>query len=277
MNRHLKIAGTFLGIHAFVNLQAQKTCMKIQYCSDLHLEFQTNQIFNSRNPIKAESEILILAGDIVPLHEKYLKHPFFDFVSDNFEMVFWVPGNHEFYYKDIADYSCNFDLQIRDNLRLVSNTISEYGDVKFVFSTLWSRIQAINEKVIEKSVSDFECITYNGQKFTASIFNRLHDQCVSFLEQSLSIVCPKTVVITHHLPSAACNAPGYNKSRINEAFCVNMDQFILDHPVDYWIYGHSHFNQQALQIGNTRLLTNQLGYVHLGEHLSYQPNASIDL
>lgn len=39
--------------------------MKLQYCSDLHLEFQGNKKFLKNFPIKPEGEMLLLAGDIV--------------------------------------------------------------------------------------------------------------------------------------------------------------------------------------------------------------------
>ena len=41
--------------------------MKIQYCSDLHLEFPMNKKHLKANPIKPEGEILLLADDIVQL------------------------------------------------------------------------------------------------------------------------------------------------------------------------------------------------------------------
>ena len=40
--------------------------MKIQYCSDLHLEFEDNLNFLSNCPIKRVGDILIIAGDLVP-------------------------------------------------------------------------------------------------------------------------------------------------------------------------------------------------------------------
>jgi len=38
---------------------------------------------------------------------------------------------------------------------------------------------------------------------------------------------------------------------------------------DYWIYGHTHGNTPDFEIGKTRLLTNQLGYVKYGEQLGF--------
>lgn len=40
--------------------------MKIQYCSDLHLEFKQNSEYIKANPLEPVGEILLLAGDIVP-------------------------------------------------------------------------------------------------------------------------------------------------------------------------------------------------------------------
>jgi hypothetical protein len=47
---------------------------------------------------------------------------------------------------------------------------------------------------------------------------------------------------------------------------VELGDYIAISGIDYWIYGHSHRNIDA-QIGDTQILSNQLGYVSHGEHL----------
>ncbi len=247
--------------------------MKIQYCSDLHLEFEQNSKHILSKPLAVNGDILILAGDVIPLHEEFFKNSFFSFIADNYEQVFWVPGNHEFYYKDIASYHKSYNIQVRDNINIVNNIDLQYGKVRFVFSTLWSKISALHEKTIEQSVSDFECIRMGTRKFKAIDFNSLHDDGLKFLQQSLQQIHENTVVVTHHLPSDLCNSDLHKNSALNEAFCVDLTGFIESCNANFWIYGHSHFNQKPLYIGNTILLTNQLGYVQANEHRSFKHNA----
>jgi len=79
--------------------------MKIQYASDLHLEFADNWRFLKENPLQVTGDILVLAGDIGYLgDENYSKHPFWDWASENYQQVIACMGNHEFYkYYDIAN------------------------------------------------------------------------------------------------------------------------------------------------------------------------------
>ena len=59
---------------------------------------------------------------------------------------------------------------------------------------------------------------------------------------------------------------------------VELGNYIADSGIDYWIYGHSHRNIEA-QIGDTRIVSNQLGYVAYGEHLSngFVPGKAIEI
>lgn len=247
--------------------------MRIQYCSDLHLEFEKNSKYISNKPLSIIGDILILAGDIIPLHDEFFNNSFFNFISDNYKQVFWVPGNHEFYYKDINEFSKSYNIKLRSNLNIVHNIDLQYENIRFIFSTLWSKISILNERTIEQGVSDFNCITLNEKKLKATDFNKLHDESLSFIKDAMTRRTNNTVVVTHHLPSNLCNAAVHNNSPINEAFCVNLTDFIEGSNANFWIYGHNHFNQNPLYIGNTIMLTNQLGYVHCNEHGKFKHNA----
>lgn len=64
--------------------------MKVQYCSDLQLEFAQNAKFLNENPIKSVGDILVLAGDIIYWVQENFKHWFFDYIADHFKArTYW--------------------------------------------------------------------------------------------------------------------------------------------------------------------------------------------
>lgn len=84
------------------------------------------------------------------------------------------------------------------------------------------------------------------------------------------------VVVTHHCPTLRQEFNSYPGGALNSAFQVDLDAFIEDSGVDYWIYGHTHFaGGSGTKIGGTALLCNQLGYVFQNEHLDFDRRACI--
>ena len=92
--------------------------MKIQYASDLHLEFAENWRYLRDNPLQISGDILILAGDIGYIGDQnYQNHPFWDWVSENYQQVLVVPGNHEFYkYYDLSSVKDGGEGEICSNV-----------------------------------------------------------------------------------------------------------------------------------------------------------------
>ena len=255
--------------------------MKIQYCSDLHLEFQENKNYLKRFPIKPEGEMLLLAGDIVLFKTMKDHDDFFNYCSDNFETTYWIPGNHEYYHFDLADRNVraeNFQPlyeKIRENVILLNNQTVTYKNVELIFSTLWSHIPPQFEYIVQQSVNDFNLIKQNGKTITAREFNALHQTDFDFLQTSLAKPTDKQrIVITHHVPTLMHYPEQYKSSNINAAFAVELFDTIESSNATHWIYGHHHCNTPDFKIGNTTMLTNQLGYVQNNEH-KYFNNAAI--
>lgn len=251
--------------------------MKLQYCSDLHLEFPDNKEYIQDNPIEPTADILILAGDIVPFAVMDKHNDFFDYISRNFKMTYWIPGNHEYYYYN-ADSSNFLETKIRENIFLVNNCVKEISGVNLIFSTLWSNISEEKRWTIQQSLSDFKVIKYKDHLFNVDDYNTLHKESLEFIQNALAIKSEnKTIVVTHHAPTFINYPPKYINSNINEAFATNLTDFIEDSNIDYWIYGHHHSNIGEFQIGNTKLVTNQLGYVKYNENGGYNNKAIISL
>lgn len=186
--------------------------MKIQYASDLHLEFADNWRFLKENPLQVTGDILVLAGDI--------------------------------------------DLFI---------------------TTLWSKIPLKEAYYTEQVISDFRRIIFNGDLLTFADFNLEHERCLSFLKDAVS--CSRVrrkIVVTHHVPSFQMQCPKFADSQANGAFTVELEEYIKNSGIDYWIFGHSHYNVDV-KIGNTNCVSNQLGYVFHGEHESFNPGKYIEV
>ncbi len=257
---------------------------KVQYCSDLHLEFQENKNYLKLFPIRPEGEILLLAGDICLLKTMKEHDDFFNFCSDNFETTYWIAGNHEYYHSDLSERIVKSDEfqsmyeKIRENVFLINNKTILHKNVEFLFSTLWSYIPQLYEKIVQRSVSDFHLIKRNGKLITAQDFNEMHKCGFDFLQTELAKPKDKQrIIITHHVPTLMHYPVQYKNSNINFAFATELFEFIETSNADYWIYGHHHCNTPPFQIGNTTMLTNQLGYVRQNEHSLFDCAATIEI
>ena len=253
--------------------------MKIQYASDLHLEFRENTKYLMSNPLKVTGDILILGGDIHVMDSPYwIKNPFWDWLSENYKKVIVAFGNHEFYGGyDLARMEDGFKYKIRDNIYYYYNCIIKLDDVDIIISTLWSYIYQKNEISCRFGVNDFHLIKYNGHLLTPKEFNNEHKKCFDFIKKSMNESKAKTkIIVTHHVPSDLLNAKEFEGSDINNAFTVDLTDYIKSCGAKYWIFGHSHRNINK-KIGETYCLCNQLGYLESNENKTFNPEEYIDI
>ena len=117
--------------------------MTLQYASDLHLEFPANRAWLKEHPIQPVGDILVLAGDILLLGDRKLEHH--EIVSrwaDQFEEVYLIPGNHEYYRGlELRDTLTDFEYPIRGNVRFLNNRSIRLGETDLFFpdgeAVLW--------------------------------------------------------------------------------------------------------------------------------------------
>lgn len=251
--------------------------MKIQFASDLHIEFEVNQQYLNKHPLPNSGEILILAGDIVPLAAIEKFKPYFKYLGDRFEHVYWIPGNHEYYQFDISLKGDSFHELLFSNVHLLNNTVIDYKGIDLIFSTLWSFISPEQSWKIQSKLNDFHLIRNNTDRLSVEDYNRMHSICKSFIIDALKQKGDKkSVVVTHHVPTLLNYPPQYAGSVLNEAFVVDFFSELDQLQPDYWIYGHSHVNVESFQSGKTMFLTNQLGYVQYEENKGFEAGKIVE-
>lgn len=139
--------------------------MKIQYCSDLHLEFQENlRMMNAKDPaIEVAGDILVIAGDVGYLVDNNVEHlRLWKWLSGSYRQVLMVAGNHEFYNNgDIGEMGESWQKMFLPNVGYYHNKVVRIDDTDFILSTLWSRISPVDEMVVQSGMNDYRQILYN--------------------------------------------------------------------------------------------------------------------
>jgi hypothetical protein len=269
--------------------------MNFQYASDLHLEFAQNKKAIFKKPLLASADTLLLAGDIMPLCDRQQHQDFLNYVSDHFQMTYWLPGNHEYFGTDLATMPGSFEEAIRTNVFLLNNKVKcledPAGPIELIFSTLWSHIPPQLTEIVAKRMRDFTQIHLKGQEITPLEYNQLHQEALRFLTLALedktastpepgteeATKLPRKMVISHHLPSFLNYPKKHQNDPINAGFATNLDDFIQKMAPNAWIFGHHHANISPFWIGKTRLYTNQLGYIKFKEGAGFNRGATIEL
>ncbi len=264
--------------------------MKIQYCSDLHLEMKNNILFLEHHPIEKSGDILIIAGDLLPFskmdEEFYIEK--LKQMCKGFSKVFWLPGNHEYY---SSTYRTDYENAVYenpvpgiDNLLLVDNHSETIGNTRLIFSTLWSYLPPQYALEIRNSLNDFYMIKViderTGEKriLRDYDYNRYHHTAFNFIRSVFEKAktekqngeISKSIVVTYHVPTFFHYPENMQAAQLITLLPPELFPYIENSEIDYWIHGHHHFNHGGFTIGNTEILTNQLGYVGYGEHEEFE-------
>ena len=249
--------------------------MVFQYLSDLHFEQPANRAYLKSNPLRPIADTLLIAGDLMPLNCIDRFSDFLDFLSSNWKSVIWVPGNHEFYGSDLSEFLEPRVEQIRQNIHLCHRSPITIEDTTILGCTLWSHIDQNNRYLIERSLHDFDKINWNGRGLTVDDYNSMHQKDLEFLR--VSNIDSSTVIISHHVPTLENYPRKYKGSSLNQAFVSDNSNVVEASKAPFWIYGHHHTNTKPFKLGQTLVMTNQLGYVAAEEHFKFNSSSTFTL
>jgi Icc-related predicted phosphoesterase len=258
--------------------------MKIQIVSDLHLEFGDIEIKNKG------ADVLVLSGDICVAEDLYDHRPdspivlkskrqdsaaryrnFFARVSDEFDEVVYVAGNHEHYHgkwKKAHDVLAD-ELAQFENVHYLERACFVYKGVTFVGGTMWTDMNKgdpLTLHAVRDMMNDFAVIRDDTRGYTplkpATVAERFRET-VGYFNAVISNLNPedKVVVVTHHAPSYLSVNENYkNETLMNGAYASDLSEFILDRQqIKLWTHGHMH-DPSDYMIGNCRIVCNPRGY-----------------
>lgn len=183
-----------------------------------------------------------------------------------------VPGNHDYYgsWSSRDELTESFKREIRPNVFCCNNTVLRLENVDLICSTLWSEIKPEYAFAVANGLLDFSAISISNSRMTVDDYQWMHRESLRFVQKAVaSSSAEQIIVVSHHLPSYVVLADVFKDSALNSGFVTELGNWIVDSPINFWIYGHSHVSIEQT-IGNTRLLSNQLGYIAYGEGDGYQ-------
>lgn len=252
--------------------------MTFQYASDLHLEFPENRAWLRAHPLEPAADILLLAGDVLPLHHVPMYRKLLNDIARPFNEVIWIPGNHEYYGNSIPADGDDLDLQPLPKWRIVNNRSVRFGTVRILCTTLWTAISQLNEARIRRSMNDYHQILNGDKPLLPAHTTRLHEHSMAWLKAELAKpFAGSTVVMTHHVPTMMHYPERFKGNALNEAFAVELHHLIEASSIHTWIYGHHHNNTPAFFIGGTCMRTNQVGYVVYGEQKGFDRGGCLEV
>ena len=256
--------------------------MRIDYCSDLHLEFGYVSL--------PGGDVLILAGDIC--EERSLRKQFrdtrlvdhndgvyrymdfFERECSKYKKVFMVMGNHEHYHGKFHKTYNELLAMLPDNVTLLEKDAVEYEGVVFMGATLWTNCNngdSLTTYTLRASMNDYRQVQnfYEDKglyfKLTPEFTFRDHIKAMNYFREELPKHADRPVImVTHHAPSFMSISEQYRGPgdyHMNGGYASDLSEFILDHPqIKVWIHGHVH-SQHDYTIGDTRILCNPRGYI----------------
>jgi predicted phosphohydrolase len=243
--------------------------------SDIHTEHMTNEEIDYISEklfgdgILSKVDMVFLCGDIGTIKEKNKLIKFLSIVSSLANLIFWVPGNHEYRgsifpikeFEKIAKKSfVKGKIILLNKKKILLHSINEDRHFVIIGATLWSDLSSFNKNFHMRDTH----MTLEERK-------KLHTEDKNFIMENLKNEKNKNIIVlTHHPPYIKIS-----KSNLNSESEPNNDDNNLTHYYGnndenlnliiknalFWCHGHLH-EQNKLNIEGTTMFINSFGYKH---------------
>lgn len=239
--------------------------MRVGIMSDIHVDMGM-QFSDMYGAFDQDVDVLIIAGDI---GNRTQTVSFIDMLLDIYTCpIVLVLGNHDYYNHFshtvddvIAQYKNDFK---DDNVHVLVR--GEYVNIhgfNIVGATLWSDLaerynplMAMQTQLMAaNSITDFEMI--GGMDFNTMRAEYTKDRS-GIIESLATLSMSNTMVVTHFSPSIDYRNEDYKLDPLAYYFCGYMDDVIENFQPAYWVYGHTHGNNEPIERGDTVILCNQV-------------------
>lgn len=238
--------------------------MRINYFSDIHLEFGALSIPNSK------ADIVIAAGDIG------IGKQGIDWLKTINKPVIYIAGNHEFYTHEYRNTLTWLRAECANsNIYFLEKDSLIFQGTRFLGCTLWTDLLVGGEKKAQElatRLNDFRTIRFKDQPFDQNTFTQLHRRSLLWLENQLAEpFAGKTIVVTHHAPSRLSWQEGGNNETKKMAYCNRLEHLFSQYHISTWFHGHIH-SLNDYEISGTRVLANPRGYFNRKEVAGFNVN-----
>jgi len=214
--------------------------MRIQYASDLHLEFWTKVTFDET--LEPVAPYLVLCGDVAKLDALNLRQ-FLEYCSERWELIFWIPGNSEIWESSSSE---------KVSLEKMRSISSSYRNIKILYMNTYL-LEEDDEKILLVGLPlwhksrDGAMLHYNKNIYIkaisapvdSEIFNDAHLHNVEFLKKIIKTSRYPLVVCSYYPPFTWL----YEEDWIQEPSSALVDrelEILVTYPIISWIVGHNH-------------------------------------
>ena len=231
----------------------------VQIASDLHIEYKNDITPNPLDFITPSADVLILAGDIGSFYKLDQLTEFLKSLCSHFQVVLYVPGNHEWYTIPGHD-PLNWDVLEKRMRKVESAILNLYvlyrssvriGDIYIAGATLWSKPECLVPPYI---------VRVHGMR--TKEYQNKHNEDLLYLKKIMNY-CQnnehKLLVVTHHPPTKKVLDGAKKRNKFISLYASDLDHLLDKNKVSTWVCGHVHKNFDFISEKGCRVVGNQKG------------------